>query len=278
MTTHPPTGPGTVDSLRPQPVPVAPGRLPVLGHAVPLFREPLAFLRSLAQVGPVVRLDLGPLPMLLVTDAELTRQVLRDGRTFDKGGALFDKVRELTGDSLLTSRHATHHRQRRLMQPAFSRAAVRDYAPVMNEMIDAVLADWTDGSVIDVAGATHNITARGVARIMFAADVAGPAAQRVIDSLSVYLHGLFFRMMDPTGLLARVPTAANRRYDAAVAELHRSVDEIIDRYRAAGIDHGDLRPACCRPATLTGTRSAPRRSTTRSSPCSWPGSRPRRVR
>jgi hypothetical protein len=113
---------------------------------------------------------------------------------------------------------------------------------------------------------------------MFAADVAGPAAQRVIDSLSVYLHGLFFRMMDPTGLLARVPTPANRRYDAAVAELHRSVDEIIDRYRAAGIDHGDLRPACCRPATLTGTRSAPRRSTTRSSPCSWPGSRPRRVR
>jgi hypothetical protein len=52
MTTHPLAAPAPVDSPRPRPVPVAPGRLPVLGHAVPLFREPLGFLRSLARVGP----------------------------------------------------------------------------------------------------------------------------------------------------------------------------------------------------------------------------------
>ena len=104
----------------PIPVPVAPGRLPLLGHAVPLFRDPLGFVRSLADVGPVVRVDLGPQAMYVVTDPGLTRRVLREGKTFDKGGALFDKVRELTGDSLLTSHYALHHRQRRLMQPAFT--------------------------------------------------------------------------------------------------------------------------------------------------------------
>jgi cytochrome P450 len=225
---------------RVKPVPSAPGRLPVLGHAVPLFRRPLDFLRTLERTGPLVRVDIGPVKMIVVTGAELTRQVLQDSRTFDKGGALFDKVRELTGDSLLTSRFETHRRQRRLMQPAFGRASVRGYAPVMNEMIDAVLGRWSTGTIIDMAAATYDITARAAARILFAADVAGPAAQRVVAALSVYLHGLFVRMMDPTRVIARIPIPANVRYNRAVNELHRSVDEIIDAYRAAGVDHGDL--------------------------------------
>jgi len=54
--------------------------------------------------------------------------VLIDSRTFDKGGALYDKVRELTGDSLLTSKYASHQRQRRLMQPAFNRYRIKGYA------------------------------------------------------------------------------------------------------------------------------------------------------
>ncbi|MEU6199526.1 cytochrome P450 [Streptomyces sp. NPDC047061] len=223
-----------------RPVPVAPGRLPVLGHAVPLFRRPLHFLRSLEQVGELVRVDIGALPMVVITDAGLTRQVLTDSRTFDKGGALFDKVRELTGDSLLTSRFETHRRQRRLMQPAFGRARVQAYAKVMNSMIDAVLGEWEEGSVIDVAAAAYDITSRTAARTMFAADVAGPAAARVVAALSVYLHGLFLRMMAPSGALGRLPTPGNLRYERAVRLLHSSVDEIIEAYRASGEDHGDL--------------------------------------
>jgi pentalenene oxygenase len=223
-----------------EPIPIAPGRLPLVGHAVRLFRDPLTFLRSLRPVGGLVRVDIGAMPMVVITDAALTRQVLLDSRTFDKGGALFDKVRELTGDSLLTSRFEPHHRQRRLMQPAFARKRIESYATIMSGMIDAVLGQWRDEAVVDITAAMYDITARTAAHAMFAADVAGPAAARVVEALSVYLHGLFFRMMSPSSLPARIPTPANRRYDRSVRLLHESVDEIIAAYRASGLDHGDL--------------------------------------
>ncbi|MGX9227279.1 hypothetical protein ACWV95_15405 [Streptomyces albus] len=47
-----------------QEVPSAPGRWPLLGHAVPLMRQPLDFVRSLSKTGPLARVDLGGLSVL----------------------------------------------------------------------------------------------------------------------------------------------------------------------------------------------------------------------
>jgi len=49
---------------------------------LPLLRRPLQFLSSLGQVGELVRIDLGRLPMIVITDAKLTRQVLLDSLSF----------------------------------------------------------------------------------------------------------------------------------------------------------------------------------------------------
>ncbi|HEX3478923.1 MAG TPA: hypothetical protein VHT91_28065 [Kofleriaceae bacterium] len=45
-------------------IPVAPGRLPLVGHLVQLFARPLPFLSSLRHVGELVRVDLGSAPMI----------------------------------------------------------------------------------------------------------------------------------------------------------------------------------------------------------------------
>ncbi len=52
--------------------PVAPGRLPLVGHAVQLARHPLEFMDGLREHGKVVRIQLGPVPAYVVTDADLT--------------------------------------------------------------------------------------------------------------------------------------------------------------------------------------------------------------
>ncbi|WP_302832729.1 hypothetical protein, partial [Streptomyces sp. GbtcB6] len=67
----------------------------------------------------------------------------------------------------------------------------------MNSMIDAGRGEWEEGAVIDVAAASYDITSRTAARTMFAPDVAGPAGARVVGALSLYLHGLFLRMVVP---------------------------------------------------------------------------------
>jgi hypothetical protein len=45
-------------------IPVAPGRLPLVGHLVQLLARPLQFLSSLCHVGELVRVDLGSAPMI----------------------------------------------------------------------------------------------------------------------------------------------------------------------------------------------------------------------
>lgn len=48
-------------------LPRAPGRLPLVGHAIPLLRRPLEFLKALADSGDIVRVDIGTMPIYFVT-------------------------------------------------------------------------------------------------------------------------------------------------------------------------------------------------------------------
>ncbi|TKC86247.1 cytochrome P450 [Trinickia terrae] len=222
------------------PIPHAPWRLPILGHSVQLFTDPLPFVEKLAQIGSLVRVDLGRLPMLLITDPDLTHQVLQDSRTFDKGGPLTDKMRELASNSLLTSRYDDHKVQRKLMQPAFSRTRIAGYASEMNQAIDAVIGHWQEGDVVEITAACYEIAARSASRTMFAANVTGAATASVVEDLTTYLGGLFIRLMVPSRLMRLLPTPANVRYNGAMRRLHMTIDRMIDAYRQSGVDHGDL--------------------------------------
>ncbi len=221
-------------------IPSAPGRTPFWGHSIPLLTRPLEFLCSLESVGPVVRVEIGRRCMVVVTDPQLTMQVLQDSQTFDKGGIFFDKVFELTGESLLTVKHAGHKRQRRLVQPAFTRQRVEEYSSAMGSSISDVLGDWRDGEIVDVVAVVYDITSRVAAKTMFAADVAGSAVSKVVNALAVYLKGLFVRMWAPRRLINLLPLPSNSEYDAALKVLNDTVGEIIESYKRSGIDHGDL--------------------------------------
>ncbi|WP_187283095.1 hypothetical protein [Streptomyces sp. t39] len=85
-------------------VPVAPGGIPLLGHALSLWREPLGFLTSLRGSGDLVRVNLGTLPMYVATSADLVHEVtVRQARSFEKG-RFFDRLRPLAGSRTPTGR------------------------------------------------------------------------------------------------------------------------------------------------------------------------------
>lgn len=130
-------------------IPRARGALPLLGHVMPLLRDPLRFLTSLPAQGDLVRIRIGPVTAIVICDPELTRQVLLDDRTFDKGGPIFDRLREVLGNGLVTCPHSMHRRQRRLVQPTFHQTRLPGYAQTMTEEISAVAESWRDGHVID---------------------------------------------------------------------------------------------------------------------------------
>lgn len=221
------------------PIPNAPRALPLIGHVVPLLRDPLAFLNSLPALGELVRIRLGPLSVIVVCDPELTRQALLDDRVFDKGGPLYDRLREVIGDGVVSCRHDTHRRLRRLSQPAFHQARLADYAGTMTACLRETTDAWSPGQVLDVPAEMMTTSSRIITATLFSDALPVTAHGRLTDDVTTVVKSLYQRMfLIPP--LDRLPTPGNRAHLAARARLHGTVDRIIAERRADGADYGDL--------------------------------------
>ncbi|WP_338700410.1 cytochrome P450 [Streptomyces sp. Q6] len=228
-----------MSAARPGPA-EAPHALPLLGHALHLWRRPLPFLRELPHHEGLVTLRLGPARAYLACGPEAVMTVLHDPRTFDKGGPLFEKARLLVGDGLVSSDFVTHRRQRLLMQPAFASARLPAHARPVAEETAATLADWHPGRTVDVGHEMHRLTLRIAARSLFGGQLGERAVAEVVDSMPVIMRGVYQRMLVPAGWAHRLPLPANRRFARARATLHRVIRDTVHAYREAGRDHGDV--------------------------------------
>src|SRR5438309_10676684 len=148
-TTPPSTDPpGQLSQL-----PIAPGRMPLIGHTWSLLRRPFAFLESLRTLGPIVRMDIGKRPVYMVTRPELAHMILiTEARRVQRGGVFFDRVREdlVTAEGLGTSEGEVHRRRRRLMQPALRPNHIEAYIGLMCDHTQALSDSWRDGQTVDV--------------------------------------------------------------------------------------------------------------------------------
>jgi pentalenene oxygenase len=217
------------------PVGTAAGAWPLLGHAPALYRRPLEFLESLPARGRLVRVLMGPRPVIVVCDSELTDRMLREDHVYDKGGPLFDKARESMGNGLVTCPHADHRRQRRLCQPAFHPARLAGYAQVMAEQIGRLAEDWRPGEPVDLMAALYGLTGRVAVQTMFGADLPLDVQNQALADLRTIVAGTYIRMLVP-GWINRLPTPGNRRYDRARARLRSSIGQIAARRRACDQD------------------------------------------
>ncbi|WP_307531053.1 cytochrome P450 [Streptomyces umbrinus] len=219
---------------------IAPGALPLLGHALPLWRRPLEFLSELPDHGDLVELRLGPKRAYIACDPETTRQMLLQPRIFDKGGPLFETARRLVGNGLVASLWEEHRRQRRMVQPSFHQARMPKYAELMLKEIDQELASWAPGHTVDILQAMHDLTLRIAARTMFSSLISDETATKVQEFMPVILRGVYVRTVAPVDWLHKLPTAANRRYDYASAGMKHVITQMINDHHRSGTDRGDL--------------------------------------
>ncbi|MFD0413755.1 cytochrome P450 [Streptomyces sp. NPDC127108] len=221
-------------------VPLAPRALPLVGHLIPLTRNPLGFLNSLPAHGELVRIQLGPFPLVVICDPELTRHALIDDRVFDKGGPIFDRVREVVGDHGLAScPYSAHRRLRRLAQPAFHPARLPGYAQAMSACIGEATASWRSGQVLDVPTEMMTITSKITATTLFSGALPPGELGPVLDDVKTFFDG-FYRRMLMIPPLDRLPTPGNRSHERARTRLRSAFDQIIARRRTEHVDHDDL--------------------------------------
>lgn len=217
----------------------APGAAAVVGHAWQMMRRPLQFMSSLGQYGDLVEIRIGTTSAYVPCHPGLLRDVLNNDRVFDKGGAFYDRARDIAGNGLVTCPYHDHRRQRRLMQLAFKRPQLASYAPAMHAEIEATSARWRDGMVVDAFPELFGMALRTVARTLYSIPVSEDMVHRVEKALEEVLSLLFRQMFLPKAV-RRLPIPSNRRYRANLEFLHETVQNLINDYRAGGIQQDDL--------------------------------------
>uniref|UniRef100_UPI001EF3F5EA cytochrome P450 n=1 Tax=Frankia sp. CIT1 TaxID=2880974 RepID=UPI001EF3F5EA len=220
-------------------IPVAPGGLPVVGHAAKALRDPREFLRSLPAHGDVMSISVGPLKAVMVSDPELTSQILLNDRIYDKGGLLFDRAKEVFGDGLVTCPHSMHRRERRLVQPAFQRNRLSGYAQVMTEGASLITGKWRHSQVLDMPAEMLSLTMHNILQTMLGGTLPPQDLRQLVSDAIEVQHATYRQTFTPA-VLNRIPTPGNRRYQRALAGLHNTVTDIIAKAQANPEDHGDL--------------------------------------
>lgn len=220
-------------------VPVAPGRLPFLGHTLPMLRKRFAFTANLRGRGDLVEVHLGPMRAYFVTSPRLTHQVLvTDAPKFHKG-RMYDKFRPFVGNGLAVSSGPFHLRQRRMMQPAFHRDRIAGYADVMVRAARELVEGWRPGEVRRIEADMQGVAVTIVGEALFSTEIGRRAIDEARRSVFVIIRNGIVRALSP-GFVEKLPIPANREFDEAIARMRAIVHEVIASRRGDDTDHGDL--------------------------------------
>ncbi|MGW6795227.1 cytochrome P450 [Streptomyces chartreusis] len=219
--------------------PPARGRLPVIGHALQFVRGPLNVLQDLRSQGDIVALHVGKLPIYVVNSPQLLHHVLvTDAASYTKG-RMYDKTQPVVGNGIATSEGSFHHRQRRLILPAFHRPRLRIYSEAMREQAESVIASWKPGQRIAVDRVMHEMSVGTTVRTLFGTDIDTDTIAEIDYCVGIFLKQVIVRTMTPN-FVERLPLPGTRKFEAARKRLKAIVDTILDKRLQSTEERDDL--------------------------------------
>jgi cytochrome P450 len=210
------------------------------GNLAELRQDTLAvFTRCAREFGDVATIRFGITRALVLNHPRLIEEVLiTNARNFRKHFGV-RLLRASFGNGLLTSEGEFWLRQRRLIQPAFSRERIATYATIMVEIADRLTSNWRDGEHRDVHTDMSRLTLEIIARAMFGASV-GEQAIAVGEAVAVLADGVSQRLNSLFRLPHVIPTLANIRRGRAALRLDSILYDIIRKRRQSKETGDDL--------------------------------------
>ncbi len=205
---------------------------------VPFARFPTFLEEITSRYGNVVAFSLPWRSYVFINEPALIKDMLvTQQRAFSK--SLGTRVlRLLLGEGLLTSEDPLHRDMRRIVQPAFHRERVAEYARVMERDAHEFAGRLVPGEEFDAHAAMVELTLRIASETLFGSDESDSAAA-VGDALRLMM-GQFPYMLTPLGgLRRRLPLPSTRRFERSRALLDEIIYGLIERRRHDGADRGD---------------------------------------
>ncbi|HKQ69802.1 MAG TPA: cytochrome P450 [Polyangiaceae bacterium] len=220
------------------PIPIASGF--ALSHLLQFKNRRLDWqMRLMNEHGPICRVRLGPVSVILVSSADYAQTILVErAAEFVKGRGL-QFTRPLLGNGLLTSEKAFHKRQRRLISPGFQHRRVATYADTMASYCESAQASFRDGETLDVADAMMKLTLAIAGKTMFDADLAGEESE-LGRALTVANKHAIGQIAAALPIPLHWPWPGNGKVRKAIARLDETVYRMIGKRRKSGDDPGDV--------------------------------------
>jgi cytochrome P450 len=211
------------------PVP-GPGRRSRLQNIVAqlqLITDPFGTVeRRFARYGDVYRVDYPSGGLYVLRHPDHIKDVLvTNAAAFDKQHSAFQRLSRVLGDALLTSDGERWRRQRRLVQPAFTRSRLIQYSTAMVEEAAHSAQRLAHAGTVDLSREFTSLTLRIVSRTLFGQTVdEGGETQRAMLDLNRWFA-------TPEFITRFVPGRA-QRYEQTVAGLDAIIDRLIANKRA----------------------------------------------
>lgn len=216
------------------------GRLAVMAAR---SRDPFQLLANcVARYGDIYSLPLGPGGTTVVNDPEFVGSWLLDYSRYHKGVMSRALVPAL-GESLPVADGEQWRRNRKALNPAFSRRNLNGVAEIVRDAVDDVLARWDaiadSGEEVDIYRQLSILTMSVVQRSMFSSSVSDEGVPELVDCFRVltnYMGGLMLTFWAPSW--APVPHArAGRR---ALTAIRARIEQAIADRRANPTDASDV--------------------------------------
>jgi cytochrome P450 len=237
---------GIATAARRPPAASVPGqrRLPVIGVALPLARDPFGFCMRAAAAGDgLARLDVGPVSAYIASDPDYIHRILVTNASNYGKGKMLDGIRVALGDGLFTSDGEKWKRQRRLLQPAFHARQVERMWPHIDHAVQAALERWRPaievGRPIDLLAELIQVNIETILGVLFGTSVDATRTSRLRDLTHEVFRGMTERVWT-FFLPPWMPTPGMRRYRRAIAALDEEITTVIAARRAQGVRDQDL--------------------------------------
>ena len=218
------------------PPPPGPRPWPIVGNLVPVAREGQIpyFQRLWKQHGDHFVVKLGPKRMHVLIHPEMIEHVLWKRPDVYRKEEMYDEVRRLTGQGLLTFEGAEWRKRRMQMQPAFHRKKIQQLVSTFVRCTDERLADWRQrfpsGGTMDMHAEMMKLTLEVVGEALFGVPL-GASADQSGRMFAEALELLGDRGNSAVNIPMGVPTPSNRRLRKALEFLHTETLRIITAAR-----------------------------------------------
>ncbi|MCG8315489.1 MAG: cytochrome P450 [Pseudomonadales bacterium] len=219
-----------LESIPPGPPPRSKSLLSSIRYYANFISDPFAFINSrFNQYGDLYCAPNPDGALYVVRHPDHIREVLLTrADDFSKTHSAFNSLKQVLGDALLTSDGEDWKRQRRLVQPAFTRKRMSHYGVMMTSEVEHIKNRWQQNSEVDMGREMIDLTLGIVCRTLFSYHPSNETDQ-VAKAMKLFNDA----MAGPNILPKWVPTPGRLRVARAIELLDKIIYDLITERRMA---------------------------------------------